>query len=286
MIVIDYAAIAIAGISVTKDVLDEEAIRVIVLNSIRFYRKKFRDQGEVVIACDSGNVWRKKVFEHYKYSRSLKRAEASTFDWNLIFNTLNLIKEEIDEYFPYRTIKLDTCEADDIIGALAEMSDEFGRDPKVMIISGDSDFGQLQRYSGVKQFSNITKKFIKIQDPAFELFTLVCRGQRKDDIPSVLSVDRQFVDSIRQKPLSKNDIAEWYKTGVPETFKGIDVGTHFKRNDLIIDLSKTPRELKNAIIDIYDAQSHKSKTLSQQKILNYLIKKRCKHLISVIEDFF
>lgn len=52
-------------------------------------------------------------------------------------------------------------EADDIINSLVEYTQEFGNYEKVMIISGDKDFAQLQKYSNVDQYSPITKSLLK-----------------------------------------------------------------------------------------------------------------------------
>ena len=42
----------------------------------------------MVIACDDKNNWRRKVFPYYKANRK-KAREASEFDWNSIFESLN-----------------------------------------------------------------------------------------------------------------------------------------------------------------------------------------------------
>jgi len=149
-----------------------------------------------------------------------------------------------------------------------------------MIISGDCDFIQLQNYSGVEQFSNLTKKPITEEDPQYALFRMICKGQKKDDVPSVLSDDTQFVDKRRQTPLRETRIKEWWETKhIPDEFK-----KNFARNSKVLDLYHTPNNLKDLIIESYDEQ--KDKKTNQKEIYAYLSKNRCRGLLENIEDFF
>ena len=69
MIIVDYNAIAIAGVITQKMQIDEHLIRHMILNTIRMYNKKFRKEyGQMVIACDHSS-WRREVFPQYKASR-------------------------------------------------------------------------------------------------------------------------------------------------------------------------------------------------------------------------
>ena len=75
--------------------LSEDLVRHMVLNSLRGHNKKFRDKyGEMVIASDSGNVWRKQVFPNYKANRKETRAK-SDHDWVKIFEILSNIRREL-----------------------------------------------------------------------------------------------------------------------------------------------------------------------------------------------
>ena len=158
MIIVDYSGIALASIIINKT-NDEDMIRHMILNSLRMYHKRYKDEyGEMVLAVDAANNWRRSVFPQYKASRKKNRQE-STFDWNEAFRLLNLVREEIAENFPYKVIRIDTCEADDIIGALVMKKSKVEFNPeKIMIVSSDRDFLQLQRFPNVKQFSPLLKK--------------------------------------------------------------------------------------------------------------------------------
>ncbi|MGA0233901.1 MAG: hypothetical protein ACO3MB_13640 [Saprospiraceae bacterium] len=152
MIVIDYNQIAIATfmaeIGGRKDIeINPDLLRHMVINTIRSYKTKFGNEyGDLVIACDNRHYWRRKVFPFYKAHRK-KAREASELDWSAIFDALSMIRNELAEYFPYPVIDVTGAEADDVIGTLAEYSQESGE--PFLIISGDHDFNQLQKWSNV-----------------------------------------------------------------------------------------------------------------------------------------
>ena len=167
MILVDYNQVLISSLmaqpALQKQGINEDLIRHMVLNSIRMYRNKFKKRfgGDLVICCDNRNYWRKNKFPQYKAHRK-KLRETSTHDWNAIFECLNKIKAELKLHFPYKVLEVCTAEADDVIGTLCE---ELHHTSAILILSGDKDFMQLQRYAGVTQYSPIQKRFLKCDDP-------------------------------------------------------------------------------------------------------------------------
>ena len=107
MIIVDYSQTIISNLMAElggrKDVeLEVNLLRHMVINTIRSHYTKFKDEyGEMVIACDSKSYWRKEVFPFYKANRK-KIREESGYDWNTIFDTINLLKSELKQFFPYR----------------------------------------------------------------------------------------------------------------------------------------------------------------------------------------
>ena len=282
MIILDYSQIALSNIIVQK-LGDEDMIRHMILNSIRMYNKRFRKEyGNIVIAADGANSWRRAYFPQYKASRKTSR-EASDMDWDHIFKVLGTIREELVEYSPYKVIRVDQCEADDVIGTLTETTQEFGRHEEVMIVSSDKDFIQLHPYGNVKQYSPIQKKFVQEKNPRSYFFEHVLRGDKGDGVPNILSKDEVFVDGTRQTPLSQKQIDKYIQNA--ENLSSVmteEVYRNYQRNVKLIDLKETPQDLKEKIINTYDSYKlpHKS------KMMNYLIKKRCKLLIECIEEFY
>jgi len=282
MILLDYSQIALSNIIVQK-LNDENMIRHMILNSIRMYNKKYRDEyGQMVICADGMNTWRKDYFPLYKAHRKKNRTESDQ-DWNEIFRILNLVRDEIKENLPYKVLHMEGLEADDIIGALAINTQEFGKNEPVMIISSDKDFIQLQKYSNVKQFSPIQKKMVSDPNPRSYMFEHIMRGDKGDGIPNVLSPDNAIMDDIRQSPMTKKKIEYWAENA--DNLRDVMTNEEYRnyqRNKTLIDLSEIPTELQNNVINTYESQ----KPAMKMRVLNYLIKKRCNHLIEVVEEFY
>lgn len=280
MILLDFSQVCLSGIlaSGNKD-FGEDLVRHMVLNSIRNFKSRFSNYGELVICCDDKNYWRKQMFPYYKANRKKSR-ESSSLDWNMIFNTLSMIKEEVKENFPYVVLQVESAEADDLI---ATMVDRYGNNgEKIMIVSGDKDFAQLQRYKNVSQYSPITKKMIKVDDPMEYLFEHVIRGDSGDGVPNILSRDDVFVNGLRQKPLQKKKVASM----IDEMKRGItpfdgEVKRNYLRNIQLIDLTRVPDDIRQEVIYKYTNYERKDRSL----LLNYFIKNKLRNLMSDIQEF-
>ena len=255
--------------------VDESMVRHMILNSIRMYRTEHRNEyGEVVLTWDSKHSWRRDYFPEYKASRR-KGREESNLDWDDIFTTLNKIRKEIKENFPYKYLEVFGAEADDIIGSLCEEN----RDEKIMIISGDKDFIQLQRYSNVTQWRPITKKQVNGFDPTIYLKEHILKGDTSDGVPNVLSPDNTFTDGLRQRPLTRKKIQSWLVGGGSDW--NDEVKRNFQRNLTLIDLTQTPEELKNQIRLEYNNAPHGDRS----KLLNYFMKNKLRELTENIGEF-
>jgi hypothetical protein len=263
-----------------REQLSEGLVRHMILNSLRSYNVKYRDEyGEMVIACDGGNTWRKQIFPQYKASRK-KNREESGLDWAEFFRILGVVRDEIRENLPFKVIHLQGLEADDIIATLTENTQNFGQGQPVMIISSDTDFVQLHRYKNVKQFSPMKKAFIKESDPIRYLQEHILRGDSGDGVPNVLSADDVFVSGGRQSPIRAKQIDEWITNWDKLDYHmNQQQYRNFQRNQQLIDLSKIPAQNKAEIINTFDTVKTKSNTL------NYLISKRCSQLIECAEQF-
>ena len=280
MILIDMNQIAVANLMMNlkmnnSKTIDESMVRHMILNSIRMYRMEHHDEyGEVVLTWDSKHSWRRDYFPEYKASRRKSREE-SDLNWDDIFGTLNKIRNEIKENFPYKYLEVFGAEADDIIGFLCEEN----RDEKILIISGDKDFIQLQKYSNVTQWSPITKKQVNGFDPTIYLKEHILKGDTSDGVPNVLSPDNTFVDGLRQRPLTRKKIQSWLVGGGSDW--NDEVKRNFQRNMTLIDLTKTPEELKNQIRLEYNNASHGDRS----KLLNYFMIYKLRELTDNIGDF-
>ena len=281
MIIVDLTQVLIASLMAStrggQEPISEDLVRHIALKSLAMYRKKYKNKyGELVLADDSYNVWRKDVFPHYKANRKKSR-DKDTKDWGQIFDCITVIREELKYNFPYKYILVSKCEADDIIGTLCE---KYGDTENIMIISGDKDFQQLQRYSKVRQFSPITKKDIKLtQEQALEyLNDHIISGDTGDGVPNCLSQDDVFVSGSRQGPLSKKK-RDTIKD--PLVMNDSEIDRNLSRNRSLIDLSYIPSKYKEQILQEFDNVV----VAPRGGLLTYFINNRLMDLQESIGDF-
>ena len=258
--------------------VDESLLRHMILNSIRGYVKKFKaEYGELVIAVDAGNVWRKQPFPYYKANRT-KGKEESPLDWSMIYATLGKIRDELKEFFPYRVVHVDRCEADDVIAILAN---KHGNTEKVLILSGDHDFIQLQENLHVKQYNPVQEKWITHSRPDLYLKEHIIRGDSGDGIPNFLSADNCLVMKIRQKPIMQKKLDVWLKQEPEEFCETPEQLRYYRRNELMVNLSNVPTDLQDLIYNEYESQAGKDR----KHLMSYFMEHRLKNLLENITDF-
>jgi 5'-3' exonuclease len=283
MLLVDLNQVLLSGlmaqINNSKGVkLEEDLVRHMILNIIRTHIKNFREEyGDIILCCDNRKYWRKEWFPHYKAGRK-KAREKSDLDWHLIFDMLAKFKLELKEYFPYKCIDVEGAEADDIIGTLVP---RHAPHEKILILSSDGDFMQLQQYGkNVKQYNPSLKKYIVSENPLAELKEKIIRGDKGDGIPNVLSPADCFVNELRQKPITKG-VLEKLMSVPPEEWEDPESLVGWSRNKMLIDLTMIPDEIKSKIINTYDD----IKPPSRGKMFNYFVENKLTNLMDVIEEF-
>jgi hypothetical protein len=288
VILIDFSQVFISNLHVQlgkhlNAELDTNLIRHMVLNSLRMYNQKFsKEYGELVICCDEKKSWRKAVFPYYKAHRR-KAREESEIDWASVFHALNLVRDEIEENFPYRVIHIEGAEADDIIGTLVEQKGVYlnnSTTEQILILSADKDFLQLHKYVNVKQYDPIRKRWLVHNNPEEYLFEHIFRGDPGDGIPNILSNDDTFVSNSRQKPVTMKRIQE-LREAVEKDNMSTLIQRNYMRNRQLVDLTYTPSDIKEKTIDKYNNEAGKDRN----KLFNYFIKYKLKNLTEVVNEF-
>lgn len=281
MILLDNNQIVLASIFVglkNDPNVSEDLIRHQVLNSYRMIRRLFNEEyGELVICQDSSNSWRKKFFSNYKANRSKSHAE-SEYNWDEIYRILNIVRDEVRDNFPYKNMRVENCEADDIIAILVK---NYTHSEKIVIVSNDKDFQQLQIYPGVKQYSTMRKEFLECNYPRSFLAEHIMRGDSGDGIPNILSDDDVFInDEKRQNRLTSKKMEDMIR--VAPNFTEDKLLRNWERNSTLIDFVNIPAEIETRILDEYAKPTVVS---DRSKVLPYMINNKLKNLISVIEEF-
>lgn len=297
MIILDYSQIALSNILPFQNDIKRQSpeeiknlIRHTTLSTIKSYKKRYgREYGEMVIACDGKTYWRKDVFPHYKAGRK-KAREKSDLDWGLIFDTLAELRQDLIDNFPYKVVNVDGAEADDVIAVLAKWTQDnqliqeglFEEPQKVLIVSSDKDFIQLQKYKNVRQWSPMQKKFVQgTQKEVFE-YTITHIVKAGDDgIPNILSPDDVFVSGERQKPFPSKRLPEFFEKGIDACLNESE-RRNYQRNQLLVNFEFIPENIANSVISSYASATPKG---DKNKVMEYLIKHQCRLLLDDLEDF-
>ena len=292
MILLDYSQVVIGSfmaVSKGEGVVEEDTLRHVILNNIRKFRNQFSSKyGEMVICCDHRKNWRKEIFPNYKASRH-KLKQDSGVDWQYLYECLNIMRDDLKEYFPYKVVYVESAEADDIIGVLTNHFNGLEKDilpgeqtlGPTLIISSDKDFIQLQKFNKVKQWSPLQKKWV-IDDPHESLYEKVIKGDTGDGVPNILSGDDVFItEGARQKPITKKKLDSWRDQN-PKDFCGTEeILRNYYRNEQLVDLSKIPETICINIVNNYTGQSSGDRS----QLMNYFVSKRLKNLMEYIEEF-
>jgi hypothetical protein len=251
-----------------------------ILNSIRAAKVKFGPEyGELVIAMDSREgYWRRDVFPYYKAKRKEGR-DASDINWPQVFEAFNQIKQELEEYFPYKTIKIKGAEADDIIAVLTKKYHSQG----VLILANDHDFIQLHKFPNVKQWNPVMKKWIREKDPERYLQEHILRGDRGDGIPSVREADNTLVieSTGRRAPISKKMIDTWLAGNDTKLTMNAELYRNWIRNRELIDFEYIPEHISDQILNAYENHP----TPDRSRLFGYFIQHRLRNLMPQISDF-
>ena len=292
-ILIDYSQVVIAsclafGSDMDKGKDTKKAIDIIrhaTLSTLLKYKADYGSKyGEIILCADGGKNWRRDYFPYYKAARKGKREESKT-DWKTIFTFASELLEELRTIFPYRAIRVDEAEGDDIVAVLTKYLSEndvvqeglIETAAPILIVSSDGDFKQLHKFKNVRQWNPLMKKFVSKPEPDF-LLEKVIKGDAGDGVPNVLSNDDIFMVEGRQKPVTAK-VMDRFKnqTGLSDVDQ-----RNFQRNRTLIDFDYIPNEVQGKILSVYHEQQPKR---DLNAIMNYLMEHRCRLLLNDLQAF-
>lgn len=277
----------------------EQSIKLIkhmTFTTLLSYKKKYgKEFGNMIIACDGRDYWRKQYFPYYKGHRKHAR-EASTLDFDVVFEAIAQIKSDIVEYFPWKLIEVEHAEADDVIAVICKYHSEneliqvgvFDEEPQpCLILSSDKDFQQLQKYRNVTQYSYLQKKWVKPEgSPLAYLRQHTLYGDDGDNIPNALTSEawaKARADGVkpeRQKSITadfKKKVIEWGETALPP-----EVLDRWKQNSVLVNFDYIPEDLQKKITDTYTQYQSKG---SKARLMTYFVKNKMTKLFEQLNDF-
>lgn len=236
-----------------------------VFNSIYSTLWKFKNVQEVILAVDDNQSWRKHIYSRYKESRKTKKKE-SIIDWKHLYAKMHSLAKELQHHMPFRVIKCKNAEADDVIAVLARSFNN-----PCVIVARDEDYFQLfGKKQNLRVYDSISQKLYSPDDfPNIKefLLKLVFCGQKKDDIPNIITPDdwglTEATEGKRRPGFGekafeniKDDIRGFIEAGHKNKIYGdVDLSQTLKRNRLLMDFDKIPQTIVNRIADAYNNSS-------------------------------
>lgn len=261
-----------------------EMIRHLVLDTLRFNVVKFKGEyPEIVIAFDDRNYWRRQKAWYYKKRRQIEHEE-SEWDWDRLNKFLNPVFEEIRQNMPYLGLKVEFAEADDIIAVVTKKAVGEGR--RVLVVSADSDFTQLQKYNGVRQWSPPQKKWVtpKYGSPRNDLRYKNIKGDKKDSIACIKIRNDYIVTKVegeRAPAVKSSELEAWLEADDPTTLMTPEWAARYKENEELRDFEFIPKDIENSIIEAYNTP----KSGSKAKMERYFMDNKLSRMFEKLSDF-
>ncbi|CAD5241683.1 RnaseH [Klebsiella phage vB_KpM-Mild] len=261
-----------------------EMIRRLVLDTLRFNVVKFKGEyPEIVIAFDGRNYWRRQKAWYYKKRRQIEHEE-SEWDWDRLNNFLIPVFEEIRQNMPYLGLKVEFAEADDIIAVVTKKAVGEGR--RVLVVSADSDFTQLQKYNGVRQWSPPQKKWVtpKYGSPRNDLRYKNIKGDKKDSIACIKIRNDYIVTKVegeRAPAVKSSELEAWLEADDPTTLMTPEWAARYKENEELRDFEFIPKDIENSIIEAYNTP----KSGSKAKMERYFMDNKLSRMFEKLSDF-
>lgn len=248
IVLIDFMNIAIrnAFIAVSKDPEDNRRWTIwadkTIGNIIDMVSKFKADRLVICVDSKGSGYWRKEVFPEYKAHRSKYRKDAK-IDFSSLNDAITSFVERVSKILTnVYVMRIDRAESDDLIAVITK---HHGSQAKIVIVSGDRDFCQLQtRFHDVHQFDWTQKKFVLVPDPLNHIDQKVITGDRNDGIPPIKrgmgpKTAKKYIDSgVNIMECSDKQMVD-----------------NYKRNRLLIDFDFIPDDIRDEILSEYKSKS-------------------------------
>lgn len=217
------------------------AMYLVITELYNIQKEHSNKYGELVLCLDTsrGGYWRSDVYSGYKSKRK-KGREESELNWNEIYQFIGKLLEVIEHHLPWRVIRYDRAEADDVILALSRTYNMF---ENILINSPDKDMIQAQRGTdNVQQYSALTKKWLvpenKHDNMEHWLIEHVCLGDGADEVPRIIDFTEfsdSFIEYLKNNDIDKLEVVDfnnWDNTELKEKlFNDFDVWKTNKKGE-------------------------------------------------------
>lgn len=270
-------------------------------------RAREHQSDEVVLAFDGKRNWRKSftrnaqregnttclTYKKYKGTRRQKmtdseRAKLERFDEHVVE-----FREMLKEYTGLLILQDERLEADDLISGYIQMHPNDSH----IIISGDRDYLQLQRFKNVVQIDPIKNKKLTLveydHDPNYFMFVKCIRGDGGDNVMSAYPRIREtkiklaYEDDYECVNVMKHKYEIEYLDEITGAAckKKLNTEAVFEENEMLMDLTKQPDVIQELIVSSIKNSIETRGTYNMVKFLKFCGKNDFQHLIQSIGNY-
>lgn len=224
---------------------DYKLWRFLCVDNIYKSLLRSKDIKEIILAVDWPLSWRKLYCKRYKESRKEIR-EKSGVNWREFFYQMDELLEDIQEHLPFKVIRVQHAEADDIIAVIC-----MERRGKYTIISTDEDFLQISS-PNIKVYNPLAAKYVTCQSTRAFIIEKCLTGQKKDDIFNI-KTPLDWPADKRKPSFGKTQLNKVLKMGYQKWLEEEGLLERYKINKTLMDFTMIPKTIKTRILNIYDS---------------------------------
>lgn len=225
------------------------------------------DTVEIYLIMDGGGgYWRKEIYPQYKEDRKEKR-DKDNINWGAVFANFEKFVVDAHNSFPWHTLKVPKCEADDVIYVLSQT---LPSTDNVIVHSSDSDYVQCMTAPNINVFNPYKGEYVSLPGKVkvgsdkvhcdswrdFLVYSLLTGQAGKDNVFNVKTPsDWQPTEDKKRRPPFGPKSAEkvWSKCGkdtnkLTSWLKENKLLENFLRNRDLIDLRCIPSNYKEDIV--------------------------------------
>jgi 5'-3' exonuclease len=239
----------------------------------------------LIFAFDGDNNWRKEYTAKNKSRLPYKGQRVRDPEMEHYYRLLEAFRDTMKAFTSICCIYISGMEADDVIAGVCQTY--AGEDCEIDIVSGDKDFTQLLKLPNVRLINPDDGKFRNSPDSKdyepdidYWLFKKCIRGDTGDNVPSAYPRVREVkIKKAYESEYEKVNImnSTWVQTliegeGTNVTTRDVThrVGDLYLENQILMDLSKQPAEIRNKLIEGIKDQVENFSNYSHFQYLRFL----------------
>lgn len=328
MILVDFSNLAhrilfVSTMKTSPHILEYRGMFLHMLfNNLRNIKNTYsKTYGDIILCIDAKRSWRKDLYPEYKAHRAESR-DKNAIDFNEFYKLVDETLTVIDECFPFKVIKADKAEGDDIIASLVQHRCQ----EKTLIVTEDKDMRQLRVFPNVDIYKPIQLTFdtSSLEDVNAFMIEHILIGDKVDNIPSIkkdTEFSANFIKYLKTKDIYTTDVRTFLRLSISnklmEEYQVLDKKgnkdiykpplfgevkakefskelrdnlyknklyiRNFVRNRKLIHFKYIPKDIHENVLSCFDV---KTCSFNPTKMIQFFTKNSLRILTENVQDFY